>query len=126
MKKHTPDDQSPSLWEASYLQGLQRDDRVKGAPKLTRKERRAFVQSAEALVKNQLLNTWQPVAAIAERCGISSVTCLAILLKMYNSGYVRCARARIDGHNKVHCFKKIEYKNVMGVRMVIEDTSSDL
>lgn len=80
------------------------------------------IMTNEDLVKNELIPTWQPLAAIAFRTGLPIRTCEAILVKMYNAGEVKCSRVRIDGHNKVHLFKKIQYQKIMGVMMPL-DTS---
>jgi DNA-binding Lrp family transcriptional regulator len=76
--------------------------------------------SNEEKILAQLLHTWQPVAALAFRCDIPVKTCLTELLKMTEKGIVKKTRVRIDGHNKVHLFKKIEYVQVMSQRLPIE------
>lgn len=73
-------------------------------------------------VLDELIPTWQPLAAIAFRSGLPVRTCEKILVELYNEGRVKMARVRIDGHNKVHLFKKIEYQKILGVMMVV-DTS---
>ena len=73
-------------------------------------ERRLFVE---------LLPTWQPVAALAYRCKIPVRTALMVLLDMESRGIVKKVRARLDGHNRVHCFKKLEYVRVLGVDMPV-------
>lgn len=80
------------------------------------------IMTNEDLVRNELLPTWQPLAAIAYRTNLPIRTCESILVKMYNAGEVKCSRVRIDGHNKVHLFKKIEYQKIMGVMLPL-DTS---
>lgn len=74
----------------------------------------------EKKVHEQLLPTWQPVAAIAMRCDIPVKTALAILLKLEARGIVRKARTRIDGHNKVHLFKKLDYIRIFGMQVPVE------
>lgn len=76
--------------------------------------------SNEDKILAQLLPTWQPVAALAYRCDIPIKTCLTELLKMTDKGIVKKTRVRLDGHNKVHLFKKIEYVQVMSMRLPIE------
>jgi hypothetical protein len=71
----------------------------------------------EAKLHSELLNTWQPVAALAVRCNIPVKSALCALLAMEARGIVKKVRSRIDGHNKVHLFKKLDYVKVMGVQM---------
>ncbi len=78
----------------------------------------------EQHVKDSLLPTWQPLSAIAIRAGVSVKIAMPILVKMYNDGEVKCANPRIDGVNRVYCFKKIEYVKVLGVHMPIEEKES--
>lgn len=73
-------------------------------------------------VEKELIYTWQPLAAIAYRADLPIRTCETILVDMYNRGLVKCSRVRIDGHNKVHLFKKVQMMKVMGIHTVI-DTS---
>mgnify|MGYP000101830473 CR=1 FL=1 len=73
----------------------------------------------------ELLPTWQPVAAIAFRCKMPIKTTLAILISMESRGLVKKVRVRIDGHNKVHCFKKLEYLKIMGVLTTIEKSDEE-
>lgn len=69
----------------------------------------------ETTLHKELLTTWQPVAAIAERCSMPVKTALSALLDMEGRGIVKKVRVRIDGHNRVHCFKKLEYVKVIGM-----------
>ena len=62
----------------------------------------------EQKIEAELLPTWQPLAAIAYHADLPIRTCEAILVDMYNKGLVKCSRVRIDGHNKVHLFKKVK------------------
>lgn len=77
-------------------------------------------------VKDELILTWQPVAAIAYRARISVRRCLSILVELYNDGEVKCSKARIDGHNLVWLFKKIEYVKVMGVNIPIDTRNQEM
>lgn len=83
----------------------------------------ANVSEHNNIIWNELLPTWQPLAAISHRAGLPIRTCEKILVQMYNDGKVKCSRVRIDGHNKVHMFKKIEYMTVLSMKMVV-DTSN--
>lgn len=74
----------------------------------------------EMMLHTELLTTWQPVAALAVRCSMPVKTALSALLNMEGRGIVKKVRVRIDGHNKVHCFKKLEYVRVLGVQMPME------
>lgn len=76
--------------------------------------------SREQRIHQELLPTWQPVAVLAIRCKIPVRAALSILLDMERKGQVRKVRTRIDGHNKVHLFKKVECMTVMGVQMPLE------
>lgn len=80
------------------------------------------LSEVETKVHGELLNTWQPVAAIAARCGLPVKTALCALLGMEERGIVKKARVRIDGHNRVHLFKKLDYVKVFGVAMPVEAT----
>lgn len=77
-------------------------------------------QDAETKLHAELLNTWQPVAALAIRCNLPTKTALSALLRMEGRGIVKKARVRIDGHNCVHLFKKLDYVQVFGVNMPVE------
>lgn len=79
-----------------------------------------LLDDVEVKVYQQLLPTWQPVAAIAMRCEVPVKTALASLLSMETRGIVKKVRARLDGHNRVHCFKKLEYVQILGVYTVVE------
>jgi hypothetical protein len=71
-------------------------------------------------VNEQLIDTWQPVAAIAYRANLSCRRTLEILLRMTEMGLVKKTRVRLDGHNKVHLFKRITYTQVFSQRMPID------
>ncbi len=75
------------------------------------------LSTIERQVHSELLPTWQPVAAIAYRAEVSVKVALKALLDMESRGIVKKARTRIDGHNKVHLFKKLDYVKVLGVQM---------
>lgn len=75
------------------------------------------LSTIERQVHSELLPTWQPVAAIAYRAEVSVKAALKALLDMEARGIVKKARTRIDGHNKVHLFKKLDYVKVLGVQM---------
>jgi len=83
-------------------------------------------KSNEQKVEEQLLNTWQPVAAIAVRAGMHFHTALPILIDMYNAGKVIGARARIDAHNKVWCFKRSKYQKILGVVTIIDNSEDEI
>ncbi len=83
------------------------------------------MSQTEQAIFNELLATWQPVAAIAIRSNVPVKTSLNILLSMEARGIVKKVRVRIDGHNKVHCFKKIEYLKVLGVTTTIEKSDEE-
>lgn len=83
------------------------------------------MSQTEQVIFNELLTTWQPVAAIAVRSNVNVKTSLKILLGMESKGIVKKVRVRIDGHNKVHCFKKIEYLKVLGVVTTIEKSDEE-
>lgn len=74
----------------------------------------------EKKVWDELIPTWQSLAAIAFRTGLPVKTCEVICVQFYNQGLIKCSRARLDGHNMVHLFKKQEYMTVMGVKMPVE------
>jgi hypothetical protein len=76
-------------------------------------------------VERELIHTWQPLAAIAYRADLPIRTCEAILVDMYNKGLVKCSRVRIDGHNKVHLFKKVQIMKVMGIHMVVDTSQQE-
>lgn len=78
------------------------------------------MEEAKQAVMDELLNTWQPVAAIAMRAHVPVRTALKYLTELYNEGKVKMSYSRIDGHNKVHMFKKVEQQKIMGVYMTVE------
>lgn len=78
------------------------------------------MDEAEKRVREELLTTWQPVAAIAVRARMPVRTALKVLVKLYNDGEVKMSYSRIDGHNKVHMFKKLEFTKIMGVMMPVD------
>ena len=79
----------------------------------------------EKKVAAELIDTWQPVAAIAYRCDLPVKAVLVILVEMYNQGLVKCSRVRIDGHNKVFLFKRVQHMKVMGMHMVVDNADED-
>ena len=81
---------------------------------------------AKQKVWDELLGTWQPVAAIATRAHVPVRTALKYLVEFYNQGRVKMSFSRIDGHNKVHMFKKIETQKILGVVTVIESDVVEL
>lgn len=84
------------------------------------------MEEAKQKVFDELLITWQPVAAIAHRANVPVRTALKYLVEFYNDGRVKMSYSRIDGHNKVHMFKKIETQKIMGVVMPIETEGMEL
>jgi len=80
----------------------------------------------EQIVIEQLLSTWQPVAAIATRAGIPAKTALKILQRMAEQGTVKMNRVRIDGHNPVHVFKSIQYTKVFGMTVPVDTSSQEI
>lgn len=81
---------------------------------------------AKQKVWDEMLDTWQPVAAIAVRAHVPVRTALKFLVEFYNQGRVKMAYSRIDGHNKVHMFKKIETQRILGVVTVIESAVEEV
>jgi len=84
------------------------------------------MDQAKQQVWDELLVTWQPVAAIAHRAHVPVRTALKYLVEFYNDGRVKMSYSRIDGHNKVHMFKKIETQKIMGVVMPVETEGMEL
>ena len=78
------------------------------------------------IVERELLMTWQPVAAIAYRADVPTKTALKVLLQLADSGRVKVTRARLDGHNVVHLFKKIEYTRMMSQIVPIDTSSQEM
>lgn len=76
------------------------------------------------LLRQHLIMTWQPVAAIAYHADIPIKTALTGLLKLEQMGEVKKSLVRIDGHNQVHLFKKLDYTKLFNVRVPV-DTSGD-
>lgn len=81
-----------------------------------------FVPSdiAQQMVMDQMLDTWQPVAAIAARSGISVKATLSICMMLYEKSKLMMTRTRCDSHNQVHMFKKAKYITAMGIRIPVE------
>lgn len=80
-------------------------------------------------VRNVLLDTWLPVAAIASMLKIPTKTALAILQRNQIKWGLICVRVRIDGHNPVHLFRKRAQDRiqVMGVWMPVkQEVESEL
>ncbi len=71
-------------------------------------------------IEQELLPVWQPVSAIAFRCEIPVRSCLTALNGMYYRGMVHRVRVRLDGHNRVWCYKTFDVVNVLGVSTVVE------
>lgn len=71
-------------------------------------------------VKSALIPTWQSLAAIAYLTGLPVRTVEKICIELWNKGEIKATRARLDGHNKVHLFKSVEYITVFGQRMPVE------
>lgn len=78
------------------------------------------------LVENELLLTWQPVAAIAYRADVPTKTALKVLKQLADKGMVKVTKARLDGHNEVHLFKKIEYTRMMSQIVPIDTSSQEM
>ena len=70
-------------------------------------------------VQSLMLETWQPVAAIAARASIPVCSALSILNNKVDAWGLQRVRVRIDGKNPVHCFR-VRAKSicVLGVWMV--------
>jgi hypothetical protein len=79
----------------------------------------------EQKVTAQLIDTWQPVAAIAYRANLTLRRTLEILLTMHDAGLVKMNRVRLDGHNRVHIFKKIKYAQVFCQRIPIDNSHDE-
>lgn len=76
------------------------------------------------LLRKHTIKTWQPVAAIAHHANIPVRTALKGLLVLEQRGEVKKSRVRIDGHNEVHLFKRLEYTTVFNIRVPV-DTSGE-
>jgi len=77
-------------------------------------------QDAKELLMSEMLDVWQPLAAIALRCGIHSITAKHILSELERELKVRSSTFRLDGHNKSLSYKKTSYVKVMGVFMPVQ------
>lgn len=80
----------------------------------------------EQKVWDELIPTWQPLSAIAYRTKLPVRTCEKILIDFYNNGTVKCSRVRIDGHNKVFLFKRIQYQKILGVVVPINNENDEI
>ena len=80
------------------------------------------IESHEAKLQGLLLPTWLPVAAIATMAGIPTKTALAILQRRVHDWRLDCVRVRIDGHNSVFCFRKMNEQGmqILGVWLPIK------
>jgi hypothetical protein len=78
------------------------------------------------LIRKHLIKTWQPVSAIAYHAEIPVKTALKGLLILEENGEAKKSRVRIDGHNEVHLFKKLEYTKVFGVVVPIDTNGQEV
>lgn len=79
---------------------------------------------AAAKIASELLDTWQPLACIAARCGLSVKLTHNVLMEMRDDGNVAMARGRVDGHNLVYSFRRVKYIRVLGMRIM--ETANDI
>lgn len=77
----------------------------------------------EIKLRNFLMDTWLPVAALALMAKIPTKTALAILQRNEREWQLDCVRVRIDGHNPVHCYRKrsLKLQQVLGVWMPVAE-----
>lgn len=80
------------------------------------------MSSDEQRLQGLLLNTWMPVAALAVNAGMPIKAALAILQRRQHEWRLDCVRVRIDGHNPVHCFRRMNEARVLvlGVWMPVD------
>ena len=85
------------------------------------RQRSATMSNAYERVSSKLLPTYQSLAAIALHAEVSNKECEKILVEMYNNGLIKGRQCRMDGHNLVHVFKKIEKVTIFGQQFPIND-----
>ena len=81
----------------------------------------------EAQILEKLLETWQPMAAIAEHAGVTNERAHEVLQRKRVDWNLDWAESRIDGHNLVHFYRKRPATKiqVMGVWMPISKSDSE-
>ena len=82
-------------------------------------------QENELKVRKELIDTWQTLRTFSIRTGLAIRTCERILVTMYNNGEVQIKRRRLDGHNKIHIFRPIITRTILGVHMPIDIPESE-
>jgi hypothetical protein len=80
-------------------------------------------EQAKEVLMSEMLDVWQPLAAIALRCGIHRLTAKNILTELERELKVKSSTFRLDGHNKSLSYKKTSYVKVMGVFMPVQQES---
>jgi len=75
---------------------------------------------ARESIKQTLLETWLPLAAIAQINKLSNLVTKRLLDEMVANGLVLNIKVRFDAHNNVNCYKKAIRETLMGVPMVVD------
>lgn len=78
------------------------------------------------LLRKHVIYTWQPVAAIAYHANIPVKTALCGLIKLEKAGEVKKSLVRIDGHNQVHLFKKLQYTKIFNVVIPVDNSEDEM
>jgi hypothetical protein len=83
-----------------------------------------YREVATSKVVENLLDTWQPLAAIAIRSGITDRLAMSILTELEEKKKVTITRARIDSHNTVVFARNRNDVVVLGMRLEVSNNES--
>lgn len=73
---------------------------------------------------NEMLETWQTVAALAIRTRISPKLAHNLLMELRDENKIIMRRGMVDGHNMTALFKIQAYNRVLGMRIPKPDLVS--
>lgn len=80
-----------------------------------------YREAATKRVIDELLDTWQPLAAIALRSKITERLAMSIFYELEEKGKIEIKKGSIDRHNKVVFARNKNFVRVLGLRMQLKN-----
>lgn len=101
---------------------------MKNIIKQIKNETTSFITNEEAkkILLGEMLKTWQPLAALACRCGLTNEMAYRLLEELEIDGKITSSSFRINGKNKARAYKLITYIKVMSQFLPMQSNSLEL
>ena len=101
---------------------------MKNIIKQTKNNKTHFITRDEAkkILMLEMLSTWQPLAALAIRCGLTNESAFRLLELLEKDGKIISSSFRLNGKSKSRAYKIIEYFKIMNVMIPLQNENLDL